>query len=286
MDLKTGLVMEGGAMRGMFTAGVLDVLMERGVTFDGAVGVSAGAAFGCNIKSRQIGRVIRYNTRFCRDWRFHSVRSLLLTGDLYGADMCYRAIPDEYDPFDYETFRASPMEFWLVCTDAATGEAVYHQIRDGHEGMDWIRASASMPMVSRPVVLEGRPLLDGGIADSIPLRFLEEQGYPRNVVILTQPRGYVKQPNSLLPVMKVLLRRYPGIIRAASVRHDMYNGETAHVARREAEGTALVIRPEHPLEVSAAERDPARLRAVYDHGREVAQARLEEVESFVSGHGG
>ena len=271
-------------MRGMFTAGVLDVLMERGVTFEGAAGVSAGAAFGCNIKSHQIGRVIRYNTRFCRDWRYHSVRSLLLTGNLYGTNMCYRAIPDELDPFDYETFRTSPMEFWLVCTDAATGEAVYHKLEQGSgEDMDWIRASASMPLVSRPVMLEGRPLLDGGVADAIPLRFLENQGYSRNVVVLTQPRGYIKQPNSMLPVMKVVLRRYPGIIHAAAIRHDMYNAETAYVARREAEGSALVIRPEHPLEVGAAERDPARLRAVYEHGREVALARLEEVENFVGG---
>ena len=285
--MKTGLVMEGGAMRGMFTAGVIDVLMERGVTFDGAVGVSAGAAFGCNIKSRQIGRVIRYNTRFCRDWRYHSVRSLLLTGNLYGTEMCYRSIPDELDPFDYETFRLSPMDFWLVCTDAATGEAVYHKLETGSgEDMDWIRASASMPMVSRPVKLEGRALLDGGVADAIPLRFLEAQGYHHNVVILTQPQGYVKQPNSMLPVMKVVLRRYPGIIRAASVRHVMYNEETAYVAQREQEGAALVIRPKHPLEVAAAERDPAKLRLVYDHGRAVAEARLREVEAFARGGAG
>ena len=283
--MKTGLVMEGGAMRGMFTAGVIDVLMEHGVTFDGAAGVSAGAAFGCNIKSHQIGRVIRYNTRFCRDWRYHSVRSLLLTGNLYGTDMCYRAIPDELDPFDYETFRTSPMAFWLVCTDAATGEAVYHQIaQGGDDDMDWIRASASMPMVSRPVMLEGRPLLDGGVADAIPLRFLEGQGYARNVVVLTQPLGYVKQPNSLLPLMKATLRRYPGIIHAAAVRHDMYNAETAYVAQREQAGAALVIRPAHPLEVGAAERDPDKLRAVYNHGREVALAQLKDVEAFVSGH--
>ena len=281
--MGTGLVMEGGAMRGMFTAGVIDVLMEHGVTFEGAVGVSAGAAFGCNIKSRQIGRVIRYNTRFCQDWRYHSVRSLLLTGNLYGTDMCYRAIPDELDPFDYETFRQSSMDFWLVCTDAATGEAIYHKLETGKgEDMEWIRASASMPLVSRPVKLDGRALLDGGVADAIPLRFLEEQGYPHNVVILTQPRGYVKQVNSMLPVMKVALRRYPGIIRAASVRHDMYNEETAYVARREEEGEALVIRPEHPLEVGAAERDPAKLRAVYEHGRAVAEARLADVEAFSS----
>lgn len=281
--MKTGLVMEGGAMRGMFTAGVLDVLMEHGVTFDGAAGVSAGAAFGCNIKSHQIGRVIRYNTRFCRDWRYHSLRSLLLTGNLYGTDMCYRAIPDELDPFDYEAYSQSPMAFWVVCTDAVTGEAVYHRLDHARgDSMDWIRASASMPLVSRPVMIEGRALLDGGVADAIPLRFLEDQGYRRNVAILTQPSGYIKQPNRMLPVMKVALRRYPGVIRAASVRHDMYNAETAYVARREAEGDALVIRPEHALDVGSAERDPDKLRAVYNHGRDVAEARLRDVEAFVS----
>lgn len=280
----TGLVMEGGAMRGMFTAGVLDVWMENGVTFDGAVGVSAGAAFGCNIKSRQPGRVIRYNLRFCRDWRYHSFRSFLKTGDLYGVDFCYRAIPEEYDPFDYETYAASPMPFWVVCTDALTGKAVYRRVdRADAEGMNWIRASASMPLVSRPVTLEGHPMLDGGMADPIPLRFLEEQGYRRCVTVLTQPLGFVKQPNKLLPLMRATMRSYPGILQAVAVRHHLYNEETAYVARREAEGATLVIRPEHALEVQAAEHDPERLQAVYEHGREVAGKNLAALEAFLKG---
>lgn len=280
--MKTGLVMEGGAMRGMFTAGVIDVLLEEKLAFDGAVGVSAGAVFGCNYKSRQHGRVIRYNKRFCSDWRYCSVRSLLLTGDLYGADFCYRRIPDELDPFDRDAYQASLLPFWVVATDAKTGEAVYHRCDTGDtEDMGWFRASASMPLVSRPVILQGRAMLDGGIADPIPLRYLEQQGFGRNLVVLTQPEGFVKQPNALLPVIRVTMRRYPGMITALAARHNQYNETTAYVARREQEGAVLALRPEHPLEVGAAEKDPARLQAVYEHGRCVAEKHLADIRAFL-----
>ena len=131
--MKRGLVLEGGAMRGLFTAGVTDVMLERGVTYDGIVGVSAGAVFGCNYKSHQPGRVLRYNLRFCRDPRYCSVRSWAKTGDLYGADFCYRAIPDELDPFDRAAYAADPTDFWVVCTDADTGKPVYHNCLTGDE---------------------------------------------------------------------------------------------------------------------------------------------------------
>ena len=139
-----GLVMEGGAMRGMFTAGVTDVLMEAGITVDGAIGTSAGAVFGCNVKSGQIGRVIRYNTRFCADRRYASLRNLLLTGDLFGAAFCYEDIPDRLDPFDRAAFAANPMAFYAVCTDAVTGQAIYHRCHDGgREDMLWQIGRAS-----------------------------------------------------------------------------------------------------------------------------------------------
>ena len=163
---KTGLVLEGGAMRGMFTAGVTDVMMEHGIEFDGAVGVSAGAAFGCNYKSRQIGRSIRYNKRFCNDRRYCGLRSLLLTGNIYNTDFAYREVPLHLDEFDFAAYAANPMEFWLVCTDIETGLPVYHRYDGYHDhGFDWIRASASMPMVSRTVEIDGQKLLDGGISD-------------------------------------------------------------------------------------------------------------------------
>ena len=182
-------------MRGMFSCGVTDVFQENGVEFDGAAGISAGAAFGCNIKSRQPGRAIRYNKKYGRDWRYCSVRSLIVTGDLYGADFCYREIPDVLDPFDRAAYRENPMEFWVGATDVETGEIVYHNCMAGDdEDIQWLRASASMPLVSRPVSLAGRRLLDGGIVESVPLSIMRAQGYDRCVAVLTQPRDYVKKP--------------------------------------------------------------------------------------------
>lgn len=191
--MKHGLVLEGGALRGLYSMGIVDVLMDEGITFDGVVGVSAGAALGCNIKSGQVGRALRYNMRFAKDWRYCSLRSLITTGDLYGAEYAYHKVPKEMDIFDVAAFNANPLPFWAVCTDVETGQAVYHLLEDaGDETYDWIRASASMPLCSRIVELDGRKLLDGGVADSIPLAFMEREGFDRNIVILTQPEDYVK----------------------------------------------------------------------------------------------
>ena len=280
--MRTGLVLEGGAMRGLFTMGILDAMLERGLRVDGMIGTSAGAAFGCNFKSHQPGRVLRYGTRFCRDWRFASVRSWLLTGDLYGARFCYEEIPLRLDPFDSEAFAADPTDFWLTATDMDTGEAVYHQcLRGDAEDLLWIRATASMPMVSRPVVIDGRSLSDGGTADSIPLAAMEGLGYERNLVILTQPQGYVKQPNSALPAMRVLLRRRPRLLEALADRHVRYNGQLAYVRRREAEGAALVLRPPEALGISAVCHDPEEMRRVYAVGRRLALARMDEISAFL-----
>lgn len=278
----TGLVLEGGAMRGLFTAGVLDVLMEEDVAFDGVMGVSAGAAFGCNFKSRQIGRVIRYNTRYARDWRYCSFRSLLLTGDLFGAKFCYRDLPNELDPFDNEAFNNNPMAFWVVCTDVETGKPIYRRVgRAGDECSDWIRASASMPLVSREVEMEGRKYLDGGIADSIPLRAFEERGYERNVVILTQPEGFVKEPSSGMGLMRMMLRRYPNMLETLSSRHISYNEAVAYVEQREKAGAALVIRPKVKLNIGRVEHDPEKMRAVYEMGREIGKEKLNEIKAFL-----
>ena len=280
--MRTGLVLEGGAMRGMFTAGVLDVLMERGLEFDGLAGVSAGACFGCNYKSRQPGRAIRYNTKYCSDPRYCGIRSLVKTGDLFGVDFCYREIPKELDVFDHETFRENPMDFYVVCTDADTGETVYHKCEgDLDEDLKWIQASASMPGVSRPVELEGRRLLDGGIVDAIPLKFMEDEGYDKNVVILTQPRDFLKEETKALPVMKVLLRQIPKIYAAMKVRHHEYNRQTAYVRKKEKLGEIFVIRPSEKLPIGRVEKDPEKLRVVYEIGRKTAQERLPELMAFL-----
>ena len=276
-----GLVLEGGAMRGMFTAGIFDVLMENGIEFPAAVGVSAGAAFGCNIKSRQIGRVIRYNMRFCRDKRFCSLNSLLTTGDLFGADFCYREIPEELDVFDKQAYEENPMAFYVVCTDVLTGKPVYRRLdRVDEDCYLWLRASASMPLVSRPVSVGGYTLLDGGMSDAIPLRFMQQKGYRRNLVILTRPRGYVKQP-AIPQLMRAGLRDYPAMVQVMCDRHIMYRFEREYVFRSEKLGNTLVLCPDSDLIISRIEHDPAKLRSVYDEGRRIALRELEKIKEFM-----
>ena len=280
--MKTGLVLEGGAMRGLFSTGVTDVLMEEGITFDGAIGVSAGAAFGCNVKSGQIGRALRYNTTYCKDPRYCSFRSLLKTGDLYGAEFCYSTIPYELDPFDVEAYNRNPMDFYVVCTDVETGEAVYHNCPESNlESMQWFRASASMPLVSRIVEVGGYRLLDGGIADSIPLEAFEKLGYERNLVILTQPEGYVKKPNKAMPLMRLALGKYPKLLRTIANRHTIYNQQVAYAETQQAAGAALILRPEAPLAMSRTEHDADKLRAAYRHGQDVARKNLATIRAFV-----
>ena len=279
---KTGLVMEGGAMRGMFTCGVIDVFMENGVAFDGAAGISAGAAFGCNFKSRQVGRPLRYNQRFCRDRRYCSLWSLLRTGDLYGADFCYRILPDELDVFDRAAFRENPMAFYIGATDVNTGQIVYHLCSDGgEEDVQWMRASASMPLVSRPVKIGEKLLLDGGISDPVPYAFLEAQGYGPCVAVLTQPRGYRKKPSAALPLLRLALKKYPRIAEALAARPALYNGQMEEIDRREKEGTLLVLRPPAPLAIGHTEKDPRELERVYQIGRREALGRLKEVGEWL-----
>lgn len=279
--MKTGLVLEGGAMRGMFTAGVMDVLMEEGITFDGVIGVSAGACFGCNYKSHQIGRVIRYSKRFAKEPKYCSFRSLLKTGDLYGAEFCYHTVPEKLDPFDNNAFLSNPSAFYVVCTNAKTGEPVYHEIVNADaESLEWIRASASMPIVSRPVEIAKEKYLDGGISDSIPLSWFQKQGYTKNVIVLTQPEDYVKKPMAMMGLMKIALRKYPKIIERLENRHCAYNKETELVKELEKRGEVFVIRPKEKLPIGKIEHDPSKMEIVYQMGRDEAERQLEALIAF------
>lgn len=279
--MKRGLVLEGGAMRGLWTAGVTDVMMEHGIMPDGLIGVSAGAAFGCNYKSRQTGRAIRYNMRFAKDPRYSGLRSLLRSGDYFNAEFGYHVVPKQYDIFDDEAFERNPMRFVVVCTDVETGKPVYQELtKADYDTYEWIRASASMPLASKVVELGGRRLLDGGVADSIPLEYFESQGYDRNIVILTQPQGFVKEPNKLMPIMRIALRKYPDMIRAMAERHVMYNKELAYVAKAEKAGRCLVIRPEGKIPIGHISHDPEEMRHVYELGRQVGEKYMDSIKSF------
>ena len=273
--MKRGLVLEGGAMRGMFTCGVLDVFMEEGISFDGAVGVSAGATFGCNIKSKQIGRALRYNKKYCNDKRYASWSSWIKTGDLYNVDFCYDELPYKLDKWDIETFASNPMEFYCVATDVNTGKPVYHKCTDGQKGdIVWIRASASMPVFSRPVEIDGGLYLDGGMSDSIPLKFMQDLGYDDILVVETQPKDYVKSPQSHLGFIKLFLRKFPKMYETMRDRYIMYNKEKEYVRQQEEAGLIKVIRPKEPLGIGATEKDPANLERVYNLGREAAKFTL------------
>ena len=281
--MKTGLVLEGGGMRGLFSAGVMDVMMETGIRFDGIIGVSAGAAFGVNYKSGQVGRALRYNVDYCQDKRYCGIRSLLKTGNLFNTEFCYDEIPLKLDVFDFDAFERDPTAFYITCTDVESGKPVYHEYRGREDhGFDWVRASASLPVVSQMVKIDGRKLLDGGIADSIPVAYFERIGYTKNVVILTQPQGYRKEKNQLLPLIRVKYRHYPNLVKALETRHLMYNAELDLIAEQEKQGNLFVIRPHLPLEVKRMEKDPARLRTCYEMGRHAAKTAREQLFAFLN----
>ena len=280
---STALVLEGGGMRGLFTAGVLDALFEARLRFDGIVGVSAGAAFGCNWKSRQPGRVLRYNLRFCNDPRYWGLASLLRSGDLFNADFCYRRLPFELDPWDAAAFEADPSRFWVVATDADSAAPVCREIATADaDACQWIRASASMPVVSRPVPFHGRRYLDGGIADPIPLDRAFALGFDRIVLVLTQPASYRKPPPRARSLMNFLLRKLPAVAESLRTRADRYNRTLDRVAEAERAGRAFVIRPEASLPVGRVTRSPAAVQAAYDLGRAAAANALPALRRWLA----
>jgi len=280
--MKTGLVLEGGGMRGLFSTGVIDAFMEEGIEVDGMIGVSAGACFGCNFKSRQIGRALRYNVALRNDPKYLGIRSLIKTGDLIGAEYAYHYVPTYIDYFDKEAFAANPMQFVLVCTDCETGKPVYHQVDEvTYETLEWIRASASLPLVSRPVNLDGKWLLDGGMSDAIPLEYWQNQGYEKNIVVLTQPKDFVKKKTSMMPLFKLLMRKYPKIIEAMEHRHEMYNKQLEYLHEQEALGNTLVIYPSTKLDIGRVEQSEEKMRAVHKIGLEVAKTEIEKIKAFL-----
>lgn len=279
---SVGLVLEGGGMRGLFTAGVIDVLMEHGVQFPLAVGVSAGACFGVNIKSLQIGRALRYNLQMMGDSRYMGLGSFLKTGNYINADFAYHVVPTQIDIFDFETYAKQPMQFHVVCTDVESGDPVYKNLDHiDYEGLEWIRASASLPMISEPVCLEGKQLLDGGLSDSIPLKYIEGQGYARNVVILTQPLGYRKTPASRPWLYKLLCRKYPKMAELLIARPANYNAQLEYVESKAKSGAVFLIAPPKKLEIGRVEQSKEKLRMCYDMGRKTCEENLSALIEFL-----
>lgn len=281
MSEMKGLVLEGGGFRGMYTCGVIDVFMENGICFDEVVGVSAGAAFGCNIKSKQIGRALRYNKRFCQDSRYSGLKSFIKTGDLYNKEFAYGIVPTILDPFDTKTFRENPLKFTVVCTDIHTGNPVYHEILNGDAtDIEWIRASASIPIVSKPVKLDGFELLDGGVSDSIPVNWMLERS-TKTVVVLTRDKSYRKEPMNYIKLLKRAFKEYPNLTKALENRYIVYNKTLDQIEQLEREGKVFVIRPSKPIACAMIEKDPDHLQEIYDIGRRDALHYLEDLKKYL-----
>lgn len=280
--MKKGLVLEGGAMRGMFTCGVVDVFLENDIRFDGVAGISAGAIFGCNYKSRQIGRGLRYNVKYGRDPRYFGLKSLISTGDLYGAEFCYHDIIEHLDPIDKKTYKENEIDFFVGATDVEKAICRYHNCLEvDKRTVEWMRASASMPLVSRIVEVDGYKLLDGGITDPIPYKIMEEHGYEKNVIVLTQPRDFIKKKSAAIPLMKIVMHKYPKLVEAMAKRHILYNEETNEIKEKERQSKVFVLSPKVSLNISRTENNPRELERVYQIGRKVAVANLGKIRDFL-----
>lgn len=277
---RTGLVLEGGAMRGIYTAGVLDVFLENQVRFAGVLGVSAGALHGCSFASGQKGRSLRYYKKYRGDWRFMSYRSLLCTGDIVGEKFCYHDIPERLDPYDYEAFHKSGIGFYVGCSNVETGKPEYLRVTDMLRQVDLLRASASMPYVSRIVHYQGLKLLDGGCTDSIPVKAFREMGYGRTAVVLTRHEGYEKKPEKT-ELARMFYGRYPLFVQALEQRHIVYNRTLREIRRLEKAGEIFVLRPSEELKIGRMEDDPEILQRTYDIGRKDALAKVGELKEWL-----
>ena len=281
--MKLGMVLEGGGMRGMYTAGVLDYFMDRSFYPDGLMGVSAGACHGCSYASHQRGRSYQINMEHCRDKRYMSWQSWVRTGDFFNAEFAYHTLPNELIPYRYDRFDAhkDAMPFYVAVTNADTGKAEYLEVKDMKKEVSFIRASSSLPLAARIVGIHGKRYLDGGIADSIPVDAMRDLGFARSIVVLTRPEGYRKGPNAMLPAIRTIYgRRYPKLVEACEMRPAAYNAELDRIAALEAAGEVFVLRPSADLKVSRLERSPKKLDAIYELGYSDARAAFDEIQAF------
>ncbi|MHA6566513.1 MULTISPECIES: patatin-like phospholipase family protein [Aerococcus] len=280
--LTIGLVLEGGGMRALFSAGVLDIFLAEDIQVDQIVGVSAGALYGVNYPSQQSGRALRYNKKYIKDKRYISLSNWLKTGNIVSTDFAYQQVPFELDPFDEASYEESPTDFYAVVTNVETGQAEYPLIENAEEQIDVLRASGSMPFVSKIVPIKGRKYLDGGIADSIPYQFMQSLGVDRLVIVLTQPYGYRKEDKKNFLAKAVYGKNYPQLVETIEQRTAMYNQEVSDVEALAKKNQAFILQPSHPLEVKRLERDPQRLQDTYDHGIEVAEKLLVDLKNYLS----
>lgn len=281
-DCKMGLVLEGGGMRGAFTAGVLDFFLDKKISFDTCMGVSAGSCHACSFLSKQRRRGFETNIDYLDDENYCSFKSLIKTGDLFNTEMCYKRIPEELNPYDYAAFDKNPTQFYAVVTNCITGEAEYKLIKDMRSGIYYVRASSSLPLLSRTVWLHKTPYLDGGIADSIPIKKSQELGNRKNVVVLTRDRKYRKGPNKvMLPARLRYGREFPKLVEKMQNRHLQYNETLDYLYEEEKKGNVLIICPDKPVEIGRIEKNREKLEQLYEEGYNTAKKQYSKMKEFL-----
>lgn len=279
--MKVGLLLEGGAMRGMYTCGVLDVLLDEKIKVDCIMGVSAGALFGVNFKSRQRGRGIRFNLKYIKDKRYMGLYPLITTGNIVNQEFCFNDIPNILDDFNYASFKRTKEDFYAVVTNMYTGKAEYKKIDElKGENVEYLRASGSMPFVSKPVEVNGQKYLDGGIADSIPIDKMVKMGYDKIIVVLTRPVGYRKR-RANTSLAKVVYKDYPKLIDAMAKRYRVYNKSVDEVELLSKTRDVFLIRPSRHIKIKRIEKNEKVLKEMYELGVNDTKEKLTELKEYL-----
>lgn len=280
---KVGLVLEGGAMRGMYTAGVLDTFMDNKIKVDGIIGVSAGGLFGPNYFSNQKGRVIRYNKRFCKNRRYMSILNFLLTGNAISKKFAFYKVTTKYDIFDNETFIKNNTGYYVAATNVETGKADYLKITNILDDLEKLRATSAIPLVSKMVKIDGKKYLDGGVSDSIPIDKCKKLGYDKIIVVLTRPIDYRKEPLSdrKMKLINMRYKKYPKLVNAMKNRHTDYNKTIEKIVDMERKKEIFVVRPSESINVKVIERNPDKLQEVYDLGIKDAKKIMKDLKKYL-----
>lgn len=279
---KTTLILEGGAMRGLYSAGVLDVFMKNGINVDVMYGVSAGALFGLNYKSRQIGRALRYNLKYANNKNYMGFYSFITTGNIMNKDFCFSKLVYELDKLDFETYKNTPVDFYAVVTNLQTGKPEYIKIDDAQKGLEYFRASGSMPFVSKSVEIDGNLYLDGGMSDSVPFKKVLETNPKKIVVILTRPSGYRKKNLHLNFLYKIFYKKFPNFVKTASNRYKTYNETMDLIEKYEVEKKIIVLRPSRLIKIKRVEKDTNKLQSIYNLGVSDCMNRLDEIKEYLA----
>lgn len=281
--MKVGLVLEGGGLRGLYTAGVIDTFLKNKIKIDCIIGASAGALFGANYYSNQIGRVLTYNKKYAKDPRYMSLLSLVLTGNYINKHFAFYKMCKKLVPFDNETYKKNCKNFFAVVTNVKTGEAEYMAIDDVMEQMEILRATGAIPLMSRMIKIGNNKYLDGGIADSIPLKAMEKLDYDKIIVVETQPFNFIKEPISKKEekLIRFKYRNYPELIKTILNRHEEYNKQKAYVKEKENKGEIFVIRPSISVKTSIRNKNPERYQEVYDLGVSDTKELLKDLKAYL-----